>query len=328
MLYLGNVFSGGLSATGGVADIRNNVEQVHRSAPELGVWTIRVRAAAVNQGPQGFALIATGQVTPVPTDLIPPSPDPMQWESGGEPAAISTSEITMTAALATDAETSVVYCLMGLSGPGVGSLCWQATRTFTDTGLSVNTIYSYEARARDTALPPNETLPSSALSEATFIESPSTFFFGPVTDTSIGITAFNPAGTFSNLAVGSSGLFFEMTPAGGLNANVWVQTQFVDVTGLTPGTEYTVRVKARNQLALETPFTVTQNVTTTGAAGCALVGDVNQDGLINGVDIDGYLRAKLGQPPAVGEQPLCADFGNGGDLALDTAAFVDALLLN
>ena len=259
-------------------------------------------------------------------DLSSPSPDPMQWEPGGEPAATSATEITMTAALATDTQNSVEYCLMGLSGPGVGSLCWQAARTFTDTGLLANEVYAYEARARDTALPPNETLPSPTLSAATFIESPTTFFFGTVTDTSIGLTAFNPTGAFSNLAIGSSGLFFEMTPPGGVNANVWVQSQFVDVTGLTPGTMYTVRVKARNQLGVETPFTFAQSTTTTGAAGCTLLGDVNQDGVVDGKDIDGYLRAKLGQPPAVGEDPLCADFGNGGDLTLDTAAFVSALL--
>ena len=272
-------------------------------------------------------------ISAIPDDATPPSPDPMQWEPGGEPAATSSTEITMTAALATDpqnpsgSQNSVEYCLMGVSGPGVGSLCWQATRTFTDTGLSPNEVYSYEARARDTAVPPNETMPSMpALSTTTFIESPTTFFFGTVTDTSIGLTAFNPSGAFSNLAVGNSGLFFEMTPPGGVNANVWVQSQFVDVTGLTPGTMYTVRVKARNQLGVETPFTFAQSTTTTGSAGCALVGDVNQDGLVNGEDIDGYLRAKLGQPPALGEDPLCADFGNGGDLTLDTAAFVSSLL--
>jgi hypothetical protein len=126
------------------------------------------------------------------------------------------------------------------------------------------------------------------------------------------------------LTVGDSGVLFEMTPAGGVNANVWVQAQFVGVTGLTPGTEYAVRVKARNQFGVETPFTATQLISTTG--GCTLDGDVNQDGLINGEDIDGYLRAKLLQAPALGEDPLCADFGNGGDLALDTADFVNALL--
>jgi len=266
-------------------------------------------------------------VTALQTDFSPPLPDPMQWAPGGEPAAISSSAMTMTAALATDAQNSVEYCIMGVSGPGVGSQCWQATRTFTDTGLVANTTYSYDVRARDTAIPPNETLPSSpALSGTTFIESPTTFFFGPVGATSIGLTGFNPSGAFTNLTVGSSGLFFEMTPPGGVNANVWVQSQFVNVTGLTPGTQYTVRVKARNQFGVETPFTFTQVISTTG--GCTLVGDVNQDGLIDGADIDGYLRAKLGQPPSIGEEPLCADFGNGGDLALDTAAFVNALLLN
>ena len=278
-------------------------------------------------------------VSVIPDDASPPSPDPMQWEPGGEPAAISTSEITMTAALATDpqnpsgSQNSVEYCLMGLSGGDpkagteVGSLCWQAARTFTDAGLAANTIYSYDVRARDTAIPPNETLPSSpALSGTTFIESPMIIFFGAPTDTSVSLTASNPNGVFSNLAVDSSGLFFEMTPSGGVNANVWVQAQFVDVTGLTPGTEYTVRVKARNRLGVETPFSPSQTVTTTG--GCTLVGDVNQDGLINGADIGGYVRAKLMQAPALGEDPLCADFGNGGDLALDTAAFVSALLLD
>jgi hypothetical protein len=63
VLYLGNVFSSGQSTIGGTKDDRNNVEQVHLSSPELGVWTVRILAAAVNQGPQGFALIATGEVS-------------------------------------------------------------------------------------------------------------------------------------------------------------------------------------------------------------------------------------------------------------------------
>ena len=85
------------------------------------------------------------------------------------------------------------------------------------------------------------------------------------------------------------------------------------------------RRRGRNRFGVETPFSFTLFISTTG--GCTLVGDVNQDTLIDGEDIDGYLRAKLGQPPSLGEEPLCADFGNGGDLALDTADFVNALLL-
>ncbi|HVP12014.1 MAG TPA: S8 family serine peptidase [Phycisphaerae bacterium] len=60
--YLGNVFSGGQSSTGGSADIRNNVEQVHRDAPNPGRWRIDVLGTAVNQDRQGYALVVTGDV--------------------------------------------------------------------------------------------------------------------------------------------------------------------------------------------------------------------------------------------------------------------------
>jgi hypothetical protein len=61
-LYLGNVFSGGVSVTGGAKDDRNNVEQVHIASPEAGLWQVRVVAAAVNEGTQGYALVASGDV--------------------------------------------------------------------------------------------------------------------------------------------------------------------------------------------------------------------------------------------------------------------------
>jgi hypothetical protein len=71
--YLGNVFSGGLSATGGSPDALNNVEQVHIGGPEIGVWTVRVVGTAVNAGTQGFALAISGEVNdpvvPCPADL-------------------------------------------------------------------------------------------------------------------------------------------------------------------------------------------------------------------------------------------------------------------
>jgi hypothetical protein len=62
--YLGNVFSGGVSATGGSADGINNVEQVHVSSPTLGSWIVRVHGTAVNQGLQGYALVISGELTP------------------------------------------------------------------------------------------------------------------------------------------------------------------------------------------------------------------------------------------------------------------------
>ena len=58
---------------------------------------------------------------------------------------------------------------------------------------------------------------------------------------------------------------------------------------------------------------------------CTLLGDVNQDGAVNGLDIDGFIRAKLGQPALPGSNPACADYGTG-TLNGDLAAFVADLV--
>ncbi len=60
--YLGNVFSGGSSVTGGSADPRNNVEMVHTLAISPGSYVARINATAVNQGTQGYALVIRGMV--------------------------------------------------------------------------------------------------------------------------------------------------------------------------------------------------------------------------------------------------------------------------
>ncbi|TWT42034.1 Alkaline protease precursor [Phycisphaerae bacterium RAS1] len=61
-LYRGNVFASGQSTTGGTGDLRNNVEQVLLNTPAAGDWIVRVKATAVNQGTQGYALVITGDV--------------------------------------------------------------------------------------------------------------------------------------------------------------------------------------------------------------------------------------------------------------------------
>jgi hypothetical protein len=60
--FKGNVFSGGVSATGGSADRRNNLEQVLLTTPTAGTYTVTVRAINVPNGPQPFALVVTGDV--------------------------------------------------------------------------------------------------------------------------------------------------------------------------------------------------------------------------------------------------------------------------
>jgi hypothetical protein len=61
--FLGNVFSGSQSVTGGTADRRNNVEQVTLLAPAAGTYTVTVSAFNVPSSAQSFALVISGGVT-------------------------------------------------------------------------------------------------------------------------------------------------------------------------------------------------------------------------------------------------------------------------
>ena len=66
-LYRGNVIdtNQGLSTPGGSPDTINTTEMVILNTPEVGVWTLRLRATAVNMGArQGAAVVATGDVQP------------------------------------------------------------------------------------------------------------------------------------------------------------------------------------------------------------------------------------------------------------------------
>jgi hypothetical protein len=87
-VYLGNVFSGGVSVPGGAADAKNNVEQVHVSSPETGTWVVTINGSAVNVGVQGYALAVTGDVNNLvcPTVTLPPGP---QSVAVGQTAAFS-----------------------------------------------------------------------------------------------------------------------------------------------------------------------------------------------------------------------------------------------
>lgn len=74
--YLGNNFAGGVSYSGGTRDTRNNVEQIHIATPDPGMWTVRVRGMDVPEGPQGFAVVVTGDVVPPSRPLAVTAIDP------------------------------------------------------------------------------------------------------------------------------------------------------------------------------------------------------------------------------------------------------------
>ena len=69
--FRGNVFSGGISVTGGIPDANNNVEAVLINNPVQGNWTIRVIGTTVNVGSpgQGYALVVTGEIGNIITKI-------------------------------------------------------------------------------------------------------------------------------------------------------------------------------------------------------------------------------------------------------------------
>jgi hypothetical protein len=70
--FLGNVFTAGASAAGGIADRRNTLEQVLLASPTPGTYTITVRSFNVPNGPQPFALVAAGAFNQRPLAVAGP----------------------------------------------------------------------------------------------------------------------------------------------------------------------------------------------------------------------------------------------------------------
>ena len=87
----------------------------------------------------------------------------MTWAS--VPAATGPDSITMTATTATD-PSGVEYYFECLTAGGHSS-SWQASPTYTDTGLTPSTSYTYRVKARDKYIYPNETGWSSEESAVT-----------------------------------------------------------------------------------------------------------------------------------------------------------------
>jgi hypothetical protein len=71
------------------------------------------------------------------------------------------------------------------------------------------------------------------------------------------------------------------------------------------------------------PWTGPETQQTTGEVPCTLLGDMNGDGSVDGGDIAGFVRVKLGSPGG-GDIAACANYG--GSLEEDTAAFIADLL--
>ncbi|MBW7998522.1 MAG: hypothetical protein FVQ81_18500, partial [Candidatus Glassbacteria bacterium] len=94
------------------------------------------------QTPGTSTLIETFVVSVGPPETDPPTPDPATFASA--PAAVSDTAISMTATTGTDASGPVQYYFDEVTGnPGGTDSGWQTSASYTDTGLTASTMYTY-----------------------------------------------------------------------------------------------------------------------------------------------------------------------------------------
>jgi len=182
-----------------------------------------------------------------PVDTTAPTPNPMTWSS--VPAPASASSITMTATLATDNLNGVLYKFTCTAGGGHSSL-WQASNTYTDTGLLPQTQYTYTVTARDTSAAQNTTTASSAKSATTDPDydpptpNPATFASAPAWVSSSQITMTATTGSDDSLPI--QYYFDETTGHSGGTDSGWTTNPVYSDTGLSPQTQYTYTVQMRD----------------------------------------------------------------------------------
>ena len=103
-------------------------------------------------GSQGHYFInGSVPVSGEPTDTTPPNPNPMSWAQ--LPAANDSSSISMTASIATDESPGAVQYYFRCTAGAAGCVDsgWQATTSYTATGLQDDSSYSWTVKARDVA---------------------------------------------------------------------------------------------------------------------------------------------------------------------------------
>ncbi len=107
-------------------------------------YTVQMRDAIGNTGTASSEASAT---TP-PAEGDPPTPSPATFASA--PAAISDTEIAMTATTGSDATEPVEYYFAETSdNPGGDDSGWTTNTVYTDSGLTQSTEYTYTVQMRD-----------------------------------------------------------------------------------------------------------------------------------------------------------------------------------
>jgi len=222
-----------------------------------------------------------------------PTPDPMTWAT--EPAAASTTSISMVGTTCTDYTSPVEYQFIvsagtcgGDYGSGGTSQTWTSAGTpteYTDSGLDVNQCYSYTAQARDSYGTPNVNTVTSSVDVYTLAAVPGVVTFTAVDDTTAEINAHDMNGNPTATPATTCALQVVTTSPSDANwQGKWVQSdsepgaseawmedatiEGLDLgtggTALKANTLYGIKSKCRNGDEIETALGAEGQFTTTG----------------------------------------------------------------
>jgi len=116
---------------------------------EMTTYTYEVRTRDRSPNWNAGTWSTSQSATTGSADVTPPSPNPSTWATA--PYATSSTVIAMAATTATDSwPGNVEYYFDETTGHAGGADSgWQWGSTYTNTGLSVGTVYSYQVRTRD-----------------------------------------------------------------------------------------------------------------------------------------------------------------------------------
>jgi hypothetical protein len=135
---------------------------------------IGLAVSSLNDGLLGTAVFdnvfVAGSTSPPPPPVMDVTPPTVP--TGLQATAVGPNQINLGWSASSDSGTGVAGYRIYRGGVPVGTA---TTISYTDSGLSANTFYTYTVRAYDAAAPANESAPSSSASATTLVASAATY---------------------------------------------------------------------------------------------------------------------------------------------------------
>ena len=227
-------------------------------------YTYRVRGVNAGNNVSDYTNTSTAVTTGGGGDVTPPS-----TPTGLSATTISASQINLSWTASTDNVGITGYRVERCQGSGCSNFAQVGTptgTTFSDTGLTSTTSYSYRVRATDAAgnLSGYSTT-ASATTSSSGDTTPPTAPTGLVANPGSSVVSLSWTASTDN--VGVTGYRIERCPGSSCSNFLQVGTSstpsFGD-TGLSPSTTYTYRVRATDAAGNLSAYSATVTTTTTG----------------------------------------------------------------